>query len=113
MFPAPDLRGNEATDAISVMPSTSFRWCWASNARWFVRIVIPASYASSLSHAQDGGKAAALAIASAHPAGPPHEMWEVEPGGGVFPRNAEARRIGDLIEIGSPTTSRQPSRRRC
>jgi hypothetical protein len=99
MIPAPDLRCNETNDAISVMTSTSFRWYWASNARWFVRIVIPASYACSLFHARNGGKEAALAIASAHPAGPPHETWEVEPRG-VFPRDAEARRIGDLIEIG-------------
>jgi hypothetical protein len=99
MIQAPDLRCNDTNAAISVMASTSFRWYWASNARWWVRIVIPASYACSLLHAQDGGKAAALAIASKYPAGPPHEVWEVEPRG-VFPRDGDARRIGDLIEIG-------------
>jgi hypothetical protein len=100
MLPAPDLRCNEASDAISVMTSTSFRWYWPGNGGWFVRIVVPASYACSLSHARDGGKAAALAIASEYPAGPPHDTWEVEPLG-VFPRDADARRVGDLITIGS------------
>jgi hypothetical protein len=94
-----DLRCTETRDAISVMTSTSFRWHSASNDGWFVRIVIPAGYARLLSHAHDGGKAAALAIACAYPAGPPHETWEVEPRG-VFPRDAQARRVGDLIEIG-------------
>jgi hypothetical protein len=71
-----------------------------------VRIVIPASYADRFPHAQDGGKVAALAIASAYPGGPPHETWEVEPRG-VFPRDAESRRIGDGIELVTPATRRQ------
>jgi hypothetical protein len=96
---APDLRCNATSPAISVLMATSFRWHWASHAAWFVRIVVPAHYASSVPHARHGGKAAALAIALEYPNGPPHEMWEVEPRG-VFPRDADALTLGDLLPIG-------------
>jgi hypothetical protein len=102
MHRAPDLRCDEASDATSVVTSTSFRWFCACDTRWFVRIVIPASYAACLAHAQDGGKIAALELASVYPAGPPHEVWEVEPGG-VFPRDSDGRRIGDRIDVVRPS----------
>jgi hypothetical protein len=98
MSSLPDLRCTSTSDAVSLITSTSFRWHWASNSSWFVQIVVPASYAASVVHARHGGKAAALAIALEHPNGPPHEVWEIEPRG-VFPRNADAERVGDVIRI--------------
>jgi hypothetical protein len=58
-----------------------------------------ASYACSVSHAQDGGKAAALAIVSGIRPGHLTRVWEVEPRG-LFPRDARGPKDRRPIVIG-------------